>query len=110
VGWLPGIANLNEVFAHVNGLRYPWNYVSLLWRMRRQTESLTIKSVLVLPQYWRTGVAVLLFDEMAKRARAKGFKWIDLSITSADNPQTPLIGEHMGAKIYKRWRVYRLAI
>jgi GNAT superfamily N-acetyltransferase len=110
VGWLPGIANLNEVFAHVNGLRYPWNYVPLLWHMRRQTESLTVKSVLVLPKYWRTGVAVLLFDEMAKRARAKGYKWIDLSITSEDNPQTPLIGEHMGAKIYKRWRVYRLAI
>jgi GNAT superfamily N-acetyltransferase len=110
VGWLPGIANLNEVFAHVNGLRYPWNYLPLLWHIRHRTESLTIKSVLVLPKYWRTGVAVLLFDEMAKRARAKGYKWIDLSITSEDNPQTPLIGEHMGAKIYKRWRVYRLAI
>jgi GNAT superfamily N-acetyltransferase len=110
VGWLPGVANLNEVFQHVNGLRYPWNYVQLLWGMRRQTESLTIKSVLVLPEYWRTGVAALLFDEMAKRARAKGYTWIDLSITSADNPQTPLIGEHMGAKIYKRWRVYRLFI
>jgi GNAT superfamily N-acetyltransferase len=110
VGWLPGIANLNEVFAHVNGLRYPWDYASLLWHMRRQTESLTIKSVLVAPEYWRTGVAVLLFDEMAKRARAKGYKWIDLSITSEDNPQTPLIGKHLGAKIYKRWRVYRLPI
>lgn len=110
VGWLPAVANMNEVFHHVNGLRYPWNYMQLLWRVRRQTESLTIKSVLVFPEYWRTGVAALLFDEMAKRARAKGYKWIDLSITSADNPQTPLIGEHMGAKIYKRWRVYRLFI
>jgi GNAT superfamily N-acetyltransferase len=110
VGWLPGVANMNEVFHHVNGLRYPWNYLQLLWGMRRQTESLTVKSVLVFPEYWRTGVAVLLFDEMAKRARAKGYKWIDLSITSMDNPQTPLIGEHMGAKIYKRWRVYRLFV
>jgi GNAT superfamily N-acetyltransferase len=107
VGWLPGIANLNEVFARVNGLRYPWNYVQLLWLMRRKTESLTVKSVLVHPDYWQTGVAALLFDEMAKRARAKEYKWVDLSITSEDNPQTPLIGEHMGAKIYKRWRVYR---
>jgi GNAT superfamily N-acetyltransferase len=107
VGWLPGIANLNEVFARVNGLRYPWNYVQLLWLMRRKTESLTVKSVLVHPDYWQTGVAALLFDEMAKRARAKGYRWIDLSITSEDNPQTPLIGEHMGAKVYKRWRVYR---
>jgi GNAT superfamily N-acetyltransferase len=110
VGWLPGIANLNEALIHANGLRYPWNYVQLWWHMRRRPRSLTVKSVLVLPEYWRTGVAAVLFNEMAKRAKAKGFKWVDLSITSVDNPQTLLIGEHMGAKIYKRWRVYRLFV
>ncbi|MGC9522472.1 MAG: GNAT family N-acetyltransferase [Anaerolineae bacterium] len=112
VGWLPGVPNLNEVFIHVNGLRYPWDYVRLWWHMglwplkRRQPRCLTIKSVLVLPEYWSTGVAALLFDTMAKRARAKGFEWVDLSITSMDNPQTVLMGQHMGAEIYKRWRVY----
>ena len=114
VGWLPGIANLNEVFIHVNGLRYPWDYLKL-WRymklpsmqLRRRTESLTLKSVLIHPDYWNTGVAVLLFDEMAQRARAKGYRGVDCSITSMDNPQTVLIGAHMGARIYKRWRVYR---
>ena len=114
VGWLPGIDNLNEVFMHVNGLRYPWDYLKL-WRyvqlpsmrLRHRTESLTLKSVLIHPEYWNTGVAVLLFAEMAKRAREKGYQWVDCSITSMDNPQTILIGEHMGAKIYKRWRVYR---
>ncbi len=62
------------------------------------------------PEYWGTGVAALLFDTMAQRARAKGYQWIDLSITSEDNPQTPLIAEHMGATIYKRWRTYRKRI
>jgi GNAT superfamily N-acetyltransferase len=107
VGWLPGIANLNEAFIHANGLRHSWDYARLWWYMRRQPECLALKSVLVLPQYWNTGVAVLLFDEMARRARAKGFKWVDLSITSEDNPNTPLFAGHMGARIYKRWRVYR---
>ena len=114
VGWLPGIANLNEVFIHVNGLRYPWDYLTL-WRfmklpsmeLRRRTESLTLKSVLIHPDYWNTGVAVVLFEEMLRRARLKGYKWVDCSITSMDNPQTILIGEHMGAEIYKRWRIYR---
>jgi GNAT superfamily N-acetyltransferase len=108
VGWLPGIANLNETFIHVNGLRYPWDYVRLWWHMRRQPECLTLKSVLVLPEYWGTGVSVLLFDEMTKRARAKGYKWVDLSLTSEDNPNTPVLAERMGAQIYKRYRVYRL--
>ena len=53
---------------------------------------------------------MLLFDEMAKRSWARGYHWADLSITSADNPSTPILAERMGAKIYKRYRVYRLGI
>jgi GNAT superfamily N-acetyltransferase len=110
VGWLPGIANLNEAFIHANGLRHPWDYVKLWWHMRRQPECLTVKSVLVPPEYWGTGVSVLLFAEMAKRAHAKGYKWSDLSLTSDDNPNTPILVDRLGAKLYKRYRVYRLMI
>jgi GNAT superfamily N-acetyltransferase len=107
VGWLPGIPNLNEVFIQVNGLRHPWDYVKF-WRLMRQpTESLTVKSILVRPEYWNTGVAVLLLYEMARRARPMGYKWADLSLTSADNPNTPLLADKMGAQLYKRYRVYR---
>jgi GNAT superfamily N-acetyltransferase len=110
VGWFPGIPNLNEALIHANGLRYPWDYARLWWAMRRQPDCLSIKSVLVLPEYWNRGVAVLLFDEMDRRAAAKGYRWVDLSLTSADNPQTPILAERMGASVYKRYQVYRLAI
>jgi GNAT superfamily N-acetyltransferase len=110
VGFFPGIPNLNEAFIHANGLRRPWDYLKLLWYMRQQPESLAIKSVLVLPEYWNRGVAVLLFDELARRATAKGYKWADLSITSVDNPNTIILAEHLGAEIYKRWQVYRLLL
>lgn len=110
VGWFPGVPNLNEVFMHVNGLRYPWNYLQLLAGMRKTPKSLTIKSVLVLPEYHKKGAAVLLFDEMAKRARAKGYTWADMSITSEDNPDTIQLADRMGAVEYKRWQVFNLAI
>jgi GNAT superfamily N-acetyltransferase len=110
VGWFAGLPNLNEAFQYVNGLRYPWDYARLWWHMRRQPDCLAVKSVLVLPEYWGTGVSVLLFDELARRARTKGFKWADLSLTSADNPHTPALAEQMGATIYKRYRVYRLSM
>jgi GNAT superfamily N-acetyltransferase len=110
VGWFPGIPNLNEALIHANGLRYPWDMLSLLRHMRRQPECVAIKSVLILPQYWGGGVALLLFDEMARRARAKGYTWADLSLTSADNPYTPNLAERLGAHIYKRYRVYRKSI
>ncbi len=110
VGWFPGIPNFNEVLIHLNGLRYPWDYLRLLWYGRIKPECISIKSVVVPPEYWDTGVAVLLFDEMAKRAAAKGYKWADLSLTGEENPDTFDIAHHMGAKIYKRYRFYRKEI
>ena len=110
IGWLPGLPNLNEVFIHVNGLRRPWDYLKLMYYMRRPTQCLTIKSVLVPQEYWGSGVAILLFDEMYRRARERGYKWIDGSLTSDDNPSTPALGARFGAKIYKRYRAYRIKI
>lgn len=110
VGWLPGLPNLNEAFIHANGLRYPWDYLKLLWYVRQKSRCLTIKSVLVLPEYWGSGLAILLFDEMVKRARARGYRWIDGSLTSADNPRTPALADRLGGQLYKRYRVYVLKL
>ena len=110
VGWLPGIPNLNEAFIHANGLRHPWDYIKLWYHARRRPECLAVKSVLILPEYWGTSVGVSLFAEMGRRAHAKGFRWLDLSLTSADNPNTPILADRMGAKLYKRYRVYRYVI
>ncbi|MCJ7733830.1 MAG: GNAT family N-acetyltransferase [Anaerolineales bacterium] len=111
VGFLPGLPNLNEIFIDVNGLRYPWNYLQLLWLMKwRSPKCLTAKSVLVLPEYWNTGVIILLMEGMLTRAVAQGYKWIDMSITSADNPTSVLTAEKIGAEIYKRWQIYHFPI
>jgi hypothetical protein len=45
---------------------------------------------------------------MLKRAREKGYEWLDLSLTSEDNPKTPALAERLGGEIYKRYRVYRM--
>jgi len=107
IGFFPGVPNMNETLIHANGLRYPWNYLNLWLHTRRQPECLSIKSVLMYPEYWGSGAAILLFDEMARRARQKGYSWVDLSLTSADNPRTPALAERFGGEIYKRYRVYR---
>ncbi len=67
--------------------------------MHREHECLALKSVGILPQCWNRGVAVVFFDEMVKRAIiAKGYKWVDLARTSADNTNTPILAEHTGSR------------
>lgn len=107
VGWFPAIQNLNEILIHLNGLRYPWDYIRALRYKNLKPKCLSIKSVAVLPEYWDTGAAILLFAEMAKRAIAKGYEWADLSLTGEDNPDTYDLAHHMGAEVYKRYRFYK---
>lgn len=110
VGWFPGVPNMNELLRYANGLRYPWDYLSLALHASRRPACLSVKSVVVAPEYWGSGVAALLFDEMAHRAVVRGYRWVDLSLTSADNPRTPELAARMGARVYKRYRLYRRAI
>jgi GNAT superfamily N-acetyltransferase len=109
-GWFPAVPNLNEIFIHLNGMRYPWDYLRLIKYSRYKTKSIAIKSVAVPPEYWDTGVGVLLFDAMVRRAVAKGYTWADLSLTGEDNKDTWPLAHRMGAKIYKRYRFYQKAI
>lgn len=110
IGFFPGIPNMNEVLIHANGFRYPWNYIQAFIHSKQQIHCGTIKSVLVLPEYWGSGVAILLFATMAERMKEKGYTWVDLSLTSDDNPKTPELAQRMGGRIYKRYRVYHKKI
>jgi GNAT superfamily N-acetyltransferase len=106
-GFFPGVPNFNELLIHLNGLRYPWDYLRYLRYKNLKPICIAIKSVVVPPEYWDRGLAILLFDEMAKRAAAKGYQWADLSLTGDENQDTWYLAHHMGAKIYKRYRFYR---
>ncbi|MBV6397177.1 MAG: hypothetical protein HFACDABA_02782 [Anaerolineales bacterium] len=106
-GFFPGVPNFNEILIHLNGLRSPWDYLSAFLHRNDKPKCLSVKSVVVAPEYWDTGLALLLFDEMAKRAAAKGYTWADLSLTGANNPDTRPLAVHAGAQVYKRYRLYR---
>lgn len=107
VGWLPGVPNFNEALYHANGLRFPWDYASLWCHMRQRPDCLSVKSIAVVPEYWGRGVDALMLAEMGSRAESKGYRWIDFSLTETTNPMTIKLASRLGARVYKRYRVYR---
>ncbi|HRZ89082.1 MAG TPA: GNAT family N-acetyltransferase, partial [Spirochaetia bacterium] len=128
VGFFPAIPDLNEIFRTCDGFSDLSSTLAGLWRLAfrsrplrpadrfpstilgRRYRCVTIKSVLVPPEHWNAGVAALLFDEMLRRLEGRGYEWIDLSLTSADNPNTPVLAERFGGRVYKRYRVFRRPI
>lgn len=110
VGFLPAVPDMNEAFARLGGLRYPWQYLALPFALKRRFDCVTVKSILVPPEHWRTGVGLVLMDELRRRLEGRGYSWLDLSLTSAENPNTVALAQRFGARIYKRYRLFRMPI
>lgn len=106
VGWFAAVPNVNEILVHANGLRFPWDYLRLVAHRNDRPECLSAKSVLVLPSQWHTRPTIALLGEMARRVLSSPYRWVDLSLTSEDNPETPRLAEKLGGRIYKRYQVY----
>lgn len=107
IGFFPGVPNLHEGFKSLDGLRNPLAWLQLPFLLKKKFSCLCIKSVLVPPEHWGDGVALLLFAEMYKRLEGSSYRWVDLSLTSTDNPNTPELAMRFGARVYKRYQVYR---
>jgi len=105
-----GLPNLNEALIHANGLRYPWNKVRAWLELRRQPQCVCMKSIAVLPKYWGRGVDALMLDKCGRRAKHKRYRWVDMSITGAENPMTPRLATRLGTRIYKRWQIYIISV
>jgi hypothetical protein len=94
---------------HCNGLRYPWDYARL-WRHARRVRSVSFKILALDPDYWSRGLDALMYVELAKATFRKGYTWMDMSVTGEDNPQTNKLAMLVGARVYKRYRIFELAI
>jgi GNAT superfamily N-acetyltransferase len=107
VGFTLGLPNVMEALIHANGLRYPWDYLRFA-RRRRDIHSASFKILAMDPEYWGHGLEVIMYLEMGKKMIARGYTWADGSLTNSNNPQTNKLAIHLGARVYRRYREYRL--
>lgn len=109
VGFSLAIPNVAEAFHHCGGLRYPWQFIRLAWAMRR-IRSVSFKILAVEPEFWGLGLEAMMFARIGQIALKHGYRWLDGSLTGADNPQTNKISLRLGAEEYKRYRVFTVPI
>jgi len=116
VGMCIMLPNLNEAIADLDGKLFPIGFAKALWRLKVKHPISTRLMMLGLKKELRAnikrygGVAAAMYVEVAKRAIAKGYKWGELSWTREDDAPINLGIRSMGAKIYKKYRVYQKAL
>jgi GNAT superfamily N-acetyltransferase len=109
VGFSLAVPNAAEAFQRCGGLRYPWQYLNLALAMR-QIRSVSFKILAVEPEYWGMGLEAYMFWRIGEVALRRGYRWLDGSLTGADNPQTNRISLGLGAEEYKRYRVFTVPV
>jgi len=116
VGMCIMLPNLNEALVDLDGRLLPFGALKLLWRIKvKRPRSTRLMMLGISKQVTRNvkrygGLSAAIYVEVAKRAIAKGYRWGELSWTREDDAPINLGIRSMGAKIYKKYRVYEKAL
>ena len=110
------LPNVNEALRDLDGKLLPLGLLKLLWRVKvKRPKScrlmmLGIKSDLRHNVKRYGGLSAAMYMEVAKRGMAKGYTWSELSWTREDDAPINLGIRSMGARVYKKYRVFQKAI
>jgi hypothetical protein len=116
VGMCILVPNLNEAIADLEGRLFPIGWAKLLWRTKVKSPK-SARLILLgirgearrnLKRYG--GLSAAMYVEVAKRGIAKGYQWSELSWTREDDAPINLGIRSMGAKVYKKYRVFQKAL
>ena len=105
------LPNLNEVIRDFDGKLGPVQIGKMLWRLKVKRPKSARLMMLGIRSKLRGskkygGLSHALYVEIARRGEAAGYRWGELSWTLEDNAPVNLGIRSMGAKIYKKYRVY----
>lgn len=115
-GMCIAIPNLNEVIRDLGGKLFPFGWAKLLYRTKIQNPGSARLILLGVREEIRKNVkrygylSAAMYVEVAKRGKAKGYQWAELSWTREDDAPINLGIRSMGARIYKTYRVYEKPI
>lgn len=115
VGICIALPNLNEVTRDFDGKLGPVQLAKLLFRLKVKRPKSARLMMLGIRSELRGikkygGLSHALYVEIAKRGQEAGYEWGELSWTLEDNAPVNLGIRSMGAKVYKKYRIYERAL
>jgi len=105
------LPNVNEVIRDFDGKLGPIQLGKLLWRLKIKRPKSGRLMMLGIASELRGkkkygGLSHAMYVEVARRGEKLGYEWGELSWTLEDNAPVNLGIRSMGAKVYKKYRVY----
>ena len=106
VGFAIALPDVNEALQHVNGrLNLPG--LAKLWWYSRKIKRVSFKILIMIPDYQNRGIESLLTMKVGQAIWKKGYHEVDMSLTGEENEKSTTMQEHLGFKVYRRYRIYQ---
>ncbi|NIM99259.1 MAG: hypothetical protein GTO24_14615 [candidate division Zixibacteria bacterium] len=111
-GFSLALPDFNQVLAKLNGRLFPLGIFKLFWhtKVRNKIDGVRIITMGVVPKYQRRGIDTVFYAETYNVGVKRGYKWAEMSWVLEDNVLMNRTLELLGAKVYKKYRIYEIKI
>jgi len=99
----------NELIKDFNGKLFPFNVIKL-FTQRKKIKWARVLTLGIIPEYQKRGIDALLYYEITKRAEKIGILKGEASWILEDNEMMNRGAEVMNGEVYKKYRIYEIAI
>lgn len=106
VGFLLALPDFNQVLRRLGGTLLPFGWLKALW-WSRSIDEVRVLTLGVLPEARNRGIEAGLYLEVIRRSRDLGFQGGECSWTLQRNEGINRIMDSLGAKPYRKYRIYR---
>ena len=106
VGFVIAMPGISEGLKRSRGKLFPFGFWHILRSLRTSTQLVLLLGA-VKPSYRGIGITSLLAETLFASARKRGMTMIDSHVILETNRLMRAEVENLGAKIYKRFRIYR---
>jgi GNAT superfamily N-acetyltransferase len=111
-GFSLALPDFNQVLARLNGRLFPFGIFKLLWhtKIRNKIDGVRIITMGVIPEYQKRGIDTVFYAQTYNVGVKRGYKWAEMSWVLEDNVLMNRTLELLGAKLYKKYRIYETKI
>ncbi len=109
VGFSLALPDIHVLLKKLNGRLFPFGIVRLLLGKKRIHRA-RVLSMGVIPEYRMRGIDTVFYCRTYEAGTAVGYNWAEFSWILEDNKMMNDAAISMGARPYKKWRIWERAI
>lgn len=112
IGFVLALPDINQALKYLKGSLFPFGFLKFLWhtKIRKKVTGIRLVTFGVVPEYHKRGLDSLMFVHIYHAGVKAGLIEAELSWILETNDQMLTSAAHMGAKVYKRYRISEIPL